>query len=820
MIKNKNKKIKSLIFILFFSLNFIYFGFSATTETIRVDFDEKVSSSNYFDYYSNAKTSHSNFADSYNSENLVLYFPFNYNNISNKDDYSSNNYVFNESTGIIWNSLGCYENSGCYVFDGVTDYLEVLNSTGLEIKQDITVSAWININNFVAWAGAVSLVWDTGGSESGFSLGNVGGSNYIGMYLKTDTMPGNTWAQPSTNTLNTGQWYHIVGTYDGSIVKFYVDGEMIDSYVTSGDISYTPKPYNLFIGGYKDDDENYEFDGLIDEVRIYNKSLSLEEIRRIYSKNENDYLGKITISNVHASEPVYDVEVIINSSKFISTPHNSLGNTGYVTNRTDSSVTLFVPELDFGDSSEFSYEIYPVKKFPILFNTSTSNSRVMSGTSININDKISNVFENNLGQDGCLYNVSVDYGSFSLSGDVGDKVKFDSGSVVGSGAGFTTFAPDEYSFDWDINNGNCFNVSDNFEINYDVLFPTGSGFSGIFNISNSSLSFVLKDSFSGINVENIFGISNANISLEKEIVGFSNSDFTNSNVTWNVNSSFFTSSPLSYELNKATIWVSQKNVSGVYSDPNTIENDSISNSNLVQDYSLSSVVDLTTPWVSNNWNFNFSGFENPMVWFDVDFTLLDDGTQLQKSKSSESLSSTYVRGVNLITGYWLDINKSIKSIGEDKYNVNIVVVNKGSLSTPKSSVVTIYDLIPSNFVLNGSIVKSTSGWYNTDESSNPILGNLNGELYQWAIIPTNVKNVSLNFGAGFTDENSITINYNISGVGDYEFLDVFITGLDPQKVEGAGGSKAIVLFDDFLDEASNFWFGLVSLILVGLILIV
>jgi hypothetical protein len=70
----KNKSGNILVFLVIFlsvifSLNLVY---SATTETIRVDINEKISSSSYFDYYSNVKTSHDNLIENYNSENLVL----------------------------------------------------------------------------------------------------------------------------------------------------------------------------------------------------------------------------------------------------------------------------------------------------------------------------------------------------------------------------------------------------------------------------------------------------------------------------------------------------------------------------------------------------------------------------------------------------------------------------------------------------------------------------------------------------------------------------------------------------------------------------
>jgi hypothetical protein len=72
----------------------------------------------------------------------------------------------------------------------------------------------------------------------------------------------------------------------------------------------------------------------------------------------------------------------------------------------------------------------------------------------------------------------------------------------------------------------------------------------------------------------------------------------------------------------------------------------------------------------------------------------------------------------------------------------------------------------------------------------------------------------------FNENNSITINYNITEIGVYNHLDVFIIGLDPQKLDGVGRNSAIILIWYLLYQTSNFWFGLLLAVLIGFILIV
>ena len=78
-----------------------------------------------------------------------------------------------------------------------------------------------------------------------------------------------------------GRWHHVAGTYDGQVNKLYLDGvERGQDKGHHGPIS--KNNWDLCIGNSVIDDGVGQFvayDGLIDEVRIYNRSLSAEEIK-------------------------------------------------------------------------------------------------------------------------------------------------------------------------------------------------------------------------------------------------------------------------------------------------------------------------------------------------------------------------------------------------------------------------------------------------------------------------------------------------------------------------------------------------------------
>lgn len=88
--------------------------------------------------------------------------------------------------------------------------------------------------------------------------------------------------QPGTNF---NRWIHMAGTYDGSLMRLYIDGEEIGQRALTGTINLDPsRPLTIGIeengGGHVPENP---FDGRIDEIRIYNRALAADEIIEIAS---------------------------------------------------------------------------------------------------------------------------------------------------------------------------------------------------------------------------------------------------------------------------------------------------------------------------------------------------------------------------------------------------------------------------------------------------------------------------------------------------------------------------------------------------------
>ncbi len=144
-------------------------------------------------------------------------------------------------------------------------------------QKDITAEAWVRVDRVAPWGGFVGYVQDNGDFERGWILGSVNATFSFGVA----TEGGKRLTYLASRTpFETNRWYHVVGTYDGTLQRVYVDGVVAaESRDQSGPILYPPSA-PFVVGAYQDDDERHPLAGALSEIRLYRRALAADEIRR------------------------------------------------------------------------------------------------------------------------------------------------------------------------------------------------------------------------------------------------------------------------------------------------------------------------------------------------------------------------------------------------------------------------------------------------------------------------------------------------------------------------------------------------------------
>lgn len=554
-----------------------------------------------------------------------------------------------------------------------------------------------------------------------------------------------------------------------------------------------------------------------------------------YDLNENQSSYSISanliVTNTNPDgDTMSDIYVSFDNTHNITLPVLISGRSGsFVSNNPSSGgLILHIPELLSGETSVWSYSVNTTNiRSPLNFTSNYSDTKVLAGNNITITDTIQNVFDNFAYQtDTCIYGINITQETVPVMfGAIPQDYYFLPLTTSGTDSTNVTYAADNLTQYWDVLSGNCFYKTNITSINYDIQTPLNIPSTTHYSMINTTLQYSLNQTISHLRVTEIKSISEAELSFEKKIISPSHPTLYGSNVTWNVTGYFNTGTNITYNLTSLTLWVSQRNVNGSYTDPNTIDNDTISNSTLQVNLTPNELVNSTLSWTSPTWLFNYSDIPSPIVWMKGNFTIQNDGVQLVNRSVTQNGTDIYIKELYLIIGYWLEIEKNVTSVGtgNDTYNVRIYVHNKGNQVTPADTIVTVYDFVPSNYNLSGQMVYSSSPWYTTANTSNVVLGQYNGTLHQFGLIPSGAGGLNTSFAQGpAVNENTTwTVEYNVTGSGDYQLMDVFITGLDPQQVDGAGSSKSVIV-SEIIDriKSTEGIFAVVAsvLLLLGLLL--
>ncbi|MCY7374975.1 MAG: carboxypeptidase regulatory-like domain-containing protein [Pyrinomonadaceae bacterium] len=173
-----------------------------------------------------------------------------------------------------------------FKFDGVDDKVEIPDAASLKPAK-VSVETWVRFDSLTSNT--------TGGAPNGTQYlvfkKNSRVNNFEGyallkypnnrlVFAVTDANGVTGFADSGTTLATTGEFYHVVGSFDGSRVRLYVNGNQVGSADAPVTLDYGTRPLFLGTSGVTYDGK---FNGVLDEVTIYNDNLSANTISRLYN---------------------------------------------------------------------------------------------------------------------------------------------------------------------------------------------------------------------------------------------------------------------------------------------------------------------------------------------------------------------------------------------------------------------------------------------------------------------------------------------------------------------------------------------------------
>lgn len=334
-------------------------------------------------------------------------------------------------------------------FDGSNDYINHGNILDFERTDNFSIGAWIKTTKSSPTYAGVIISKMQAPDHKGWLLDIFNGQI---RFILEHSYPGyNISAKTTLTSFNDGNWHCVVVTYDGSSsqsgMNIYVDGIEASVSRSGGSVGGTTQNSGDTLVGHRDDVSNHLYQGKIDELAVWNRTLSADEVFNIYKRGilELNLSARTCDDDACSGESFSDIADI-------SPQTLALDNNQY-----------FQYKFGFStDNSSFSPALYNVTIDYTILNTAPSISLVspQDGATYGTNESLALNFiasdaDDNI--DSCWYNIN---GGINVIITGCQNTTFD---VSGNG---------DYALDIYVNDTNGEEASDSSNFSVQVGAPT------------------------------------------------------------------------------------------------------------------------------------------------------------------------------------------------------------------------------------------------------------------------------------------------------------------------------------------------------------
>ncbi|MBI2730135.1 MAG: gliding motility-associated C-terminal domain-containing protein [Sphingobacteriales bacterium] len=210
---------------------------------------------------------------------LVAYFPFS----GNANDISGNN-INGSVTGASLTTDRFNTNGNAYYFDGNSYIgLPYSNLYNFSPQGEFSISVWVLPDQGYSWPAQAVVVKSP--PNPNFLASNWNYGTYILNYHAMAGFAGVNFLNGTTTFTSTQCWYNIIQTYKNGIWNLYVNGNLEASDASQTKFILQDGPASKIFLGKKGESNGDYYKGKMDDVRIYNRVLTTDEIASIYNEN-------------------------------------------------------------------------------------------------------------------------------------------------------------------------------------------------------------------------------------------------------------------------------------------------------------------------------------------------------------------------------------------------------------------------------------------------------------------------------------------------------------------------------------------------------
>ena len=315
---------------------------------------------------------------------------------ANSSSYSGTGTTYSDlanSNDFTLSEANMYDQEIGNYFNFVLDDEITSSASTLSLTAPISIECWVNLDD-VSDQGAIVTKYESGTDNRVFAWYIASGNFYVASYYESGG-GGNTITLTADNVMEDGKWHHLVHVIDGTAApKFYIDGELAGTGSSSNtnlmDYPSVPIVFGQFYNRTSDD---YDLHGKIGQFRLYNTSLTQDQIRQNFNFTKNDYPngynGTINGATFLPSGVSFDFDGSNDYVKIPSTIHSPVdfSRKNYTISmwvNLDSAPSFNAPLFcKYGTSDSLRSIIFSInssRQLQLLQRTSSTDTKVSSST--------------------------------------------------------------------------------------------------------------------------------------------------------------------------------------------------------------------------------------------------------------------------------------------------------------------------------------------------------------------------------------------------------------------------------------------------------